>query len=97
MALGCGVCGHSLREPLPQPQGLPPGWLEGGAGFPAAPLRWLELTSASGVHMSFCTQSMETFHDCQRKQKLLILPSTAEVPFVKLIPKKQNNLKRGIF
>lgn len=29
---------------LPQPQGSPPGALEGGAGFPAAPLRWLELT-----------------------------------------------------
>ena len=22
VALGCGVCGHSLREPLPQPQGF---------------------------------------------------------------------------
>ena len=55
------------------------------------------MPSAPGVHMNFCTQSMETFHEYHRKQKLLILPSTAEVPFGKMIPQKRNNLKRGIF
>lgn len=51
-------------------------------GGPAEPGRAQSVPSATGI----CIESTEIFHNCHGKQKLLILPSPAEAPSIKMIP-----------